>query len=301
MRKRSSLAVLAVLLLVSCKRQGAFPSDQVLLKSVAAGSQLQSAEFDADVIFEITGGVKNWKGSVQLKGVVANGGKQSDLHATIDATSTGTEVQKLHAQAQLISDNLERYLNVSALTADPVHPLFAQLQPMFGMWWHIPAPPSSVPEHETLSPDPVLLRSQASVVRVTEDHGLERVRGRDAYHYTVVIDDEKLKLFLESLPKESAEDKSSSAKLIEQIAKYDVTGEIWIDAEDFLLQRVQWVIKNRGMETLRITINSDFENQNEARPVQPPEKFQELQAGSLLQMMPGATPSIPDSSLPVTP
>ncbi len=282
--------LMGILLLQSCKRQGSLQSDDVLRKAVTAGSQLQSADFDAKIDFTLTNAVMPWKGSLHLTGAVANGGRQSDVTAHAVVSASGKSPQNIQGDARLISDADQQYFTVTTLNAQPELPLVTQLQKAAGTWWHTASPQSSP---EEISPDPVMLKAQASVVKVTQDHGLERVRGHDAYHYSVVLDPQKLVEFMKTLP-----DQSQSGKLLEQFGKYDVAGELWINAESFALERGQWVISAKDQSGMQMHISADFEHQNDAQKISPPKEFQEFSGQDMFNFMPMTLPNTSASSHP---
>lgn len=278
----SAIALAGLLLLSGCKRAGALPSDEVLRRAVAAGAQVSSAQFNATTEFFVRSAAGEWKGNAKLTGTVSNGGKQSDVKVTLGVTLASANPQTINGEARIISDALERYFTILSLSADPQIPIVTQMQEAVGTWWHT-STDSPATQHQNLAPDPVMLKAQASVVKVLEDYGLKRVRGKDAYHFRVAIDPEKLKMFSESLPEADATD---AEELRAKFSQYDVTGSLWIEEDSFHLLRAEWSVKSVSNDALRLNIVSDFDYQNAAMKVLPPENFQELHGKSFMDFLP---------------
>lgn len=303
MRRSSgvSLVLVAVVLAGCAGKRTVLPPAEVLRRAAVRSRSLESARYTLAARGDIAAPGALWKPVLAMEGVLRDGG------AIVQGTVTVTgSVQRLaeavayRGQAEFFAtspaDLYVRLLSVS-VTPPEALPSTAMLQTIQGAWWKLP--PSDAPSatrRPALSPDPRLLRLQADVVSVTEDLGLETIHDRDAYHYRVDIDPDKLRQFLRAVGSESGE-RSSSAALAELLSRYVASGELWIDADSFYLHRIQWTVVDHGDRDNRAarsraadfalvgtgTLIIELRDHDRAPATQPPADFRVLGSGLLLR------------------
>ena len=285
-----------ILLLSACRRAGELLPADVLRRATAAGNQLQSAEYDAHVQFSAATSSVQGQGVVDLRGTIAHGGQEMAFSINgkgsflRDGVDTG-----LTLIADVVSETQDLYLRVHTLTLDPPAALPSSLQTMIDTWWRIPQDAGS-PIPVAVTPDPEFLRAQAAVVTVTEDHGLERLGDRDVYHYSVAIDPDRLVALGKTIAEQHGRPFDSTVVRAE-VTQYDARGELWIDAETFVLHRLSWVIVSRNdPSSLQITFGVDLRNHNAAAAITVPPTSEILRRDSLLQLLPFPLPASSASS-----
>ena len=185
----------------------------------------------------------------------------------------------------------ELFLKLNALNIEPPHPLLQtqMLTNLTGRWWKMqeeePLSPAS-----SVTPDPSLLRAQAEIVHVSKSHGLKTLNGRTVYHYDVTVDKEKLAAFLAKLSEGSEEPVDADA-VLRWISDYDPTGELWIDAENFMVHRLLWHVSRKEPEPLSGSVQVDFFDHNAAPQISPPAEFELFSPMLMLQGGTGLPPA----------
>ncbi len=225
--------MLCTLVLTSCIKQGNLPAEEVLMRSSIANTGLVSARFSIHTQLSSDTGLN---GSIDADGLMQQGGRQLRMNVTTSGNTSDGMAWSGIGEIIVLSEN-EVYMNIQQANAVPPHPLL--LSPAFsqltGKWLQLP-PQDTSTTTDVLTPDPYLLRLQSDVIRVVRDRGIVNLNGRDAYRYDVEVDPERLAAFLQ----ESSVDASAAESLLQGLAGVKAEGEIWIDAENFLLTRANW-------------------------------------------------------------
>lgn len=287
MRRLGALSAVAVLLLCGCRRAGGLPPDDVLRRSTAASSQLQSVQYDVTIDLDMNNPLMALSGNAKMSGTLAGGGQDAAFSAVVNGTMTrtGGVAMTLQTTADVVSEAQNSYVRVHTLAVQPEPTLFRGSQAMLERWWKIPREPGQFPS-QPLTPDPQFLRAQAAVVTVTEDHGLERLNGGDAYHYTVAIDPDRLVQLMQSTAQQGGKP-FDAASARAQILQYDATGDLWIDADSFLVQRLAWSVTAKTPQgktpTMRLRFDASLKNHNSAPAVVIPADSQLFQNETFLQ------------------
>lgn len=242
-------ALFSVVFVVSCTRAGDLPPSQVLHKAAETSQTLESAAFTVHAVFsgetDIIDG--NWDGNAHATGTLTDGGKQLQFALNVDAEKR--DAQNAVSTIVLSSDMIvaaenEVYLRLNTFSIEPASLILPPelLGQLMNQWWRIPsASGSSLENPADITPDPSLLRMQASVVTVTKDHGLTDIQGRDAYQYDVTIDPAKLKEYLQEVARVSGKDATAD---IDALAGLQTNGTLWIDADTFHIHRITWNISS---------------------------------------------------------
>lgn len=245
------------------------PASDVLSRAVSASSQLTSAAFQGTVHVVKE---KAWNADASLEGHVSNGGQQSDIHVSA-AMQMLTSSQNAHVQmaGRAIVDGPVRYVQLQSIESTPAMEPFSQLSPVQGIWWKISAPIGAT--DSLMSPDPSLLRAQAAIIRVVRDEGFVHIRGHRTYHYGVDIDRKKLEDFLSLQSANARHDVDSILRTFDQ---YIVNGEVWIDAETFVLRRVLWDVRKKDDQLMQIVFDISVTDHNASISIVPPSTYTEL-------------------------
>lgn len=265
-----SLGTLSLLVLAGCAaRSERLPPEEVLRRATRTAQELSSVVFDAEGTFR----GQNLRGSLRSTGRLSEGGEQ--MAFTMDIQGDGLLLGEQGAAIQgkfevVVMGGGEVYLRIDSLNIDPAYLVPAGLSEMFGeRWWLLPEGVVQTESQSTITPDPLLLKAQAEIIEVTEDLGWDEISERKAYHYRVGIDRERLLFFLHTL----AEAKGKSTDTLSTAAPFDVldfSGELWIDAERFTIQRLSWDITQRGGGGTLGTVRMRFGDHGAAPPIVPP-------------------------------
>ncbi len=241
MKRSGFITVLCALALSSCVTPGDLPAEEVLMRSSVANRGLVSARFSIHTQWTNDEGLD---GSIDAGGLMQQGGRQLRMNVTTSGKTTDGTAWSGIGEMIVLSEN-EVYMNIQQANAVPPHPLL--LSPAFsqlmGKWLRLPSQGEITPA-ETLTPDPRFLRMQSDIIRVVRDRGIVNLNGRDAYRYDVEVDPERLAAFLQ----EASGDASTAESLLRQLSGVTANGEIWIDAENFLLTRANWNVSLSHMQ-----------------------------------------------------
>ncbi|MDD5041302.1 MAG: hypothetical protein PHX87_03455 [Candidatus Peribacteraceae bacterium] len=226
-------------------------TEEVMVLAAQKSRALQSARLTGDGRFRLEGGALPASGTVTVNGVLQDAGDSVQMSVTVDALATpgGNKSQTFRLQGtvdMIVAGKQELYFRIQSLSTEPDDSLF---QPelvalLSGRWWALPSPASGqegAAPGGSMTPSPSVLRAQAQVVKVTADRGTETLDGAAVYHYDVAIDPDRLIAYLEEVAAARKEtlDRSSLASTI---AGVQATGEMWIDAQTYVLKKVTWQI-----------------------------------------------------------
>lgn len=286
MRKRFTLPFLCILV-AACTQQGsdtpALPPEEVLERAAQATQKLENAQYLITADYDVDSG-NTWQaeGVLRLDGILQNAGQQvrfqTDITAQVEDIEQGS--YSLDGTVELVvMQEDEVYMNIHSLTSQPNSSLFSpgMIGMIAGKWWFLPSQ-DRAPETASVTPDPRLLKAQAQVVKVVQDNGVTFFSGSDSYHYDVELDKQKLLQYLASAAKEQGET-WNQAEAEEMLAQVEATGELWIDAETFFVEKLVWDISAlpfgaKGAADVALTVT--FRNHNAAPNIEPPTEAQRL-------------------------
>ncbi len=275
---RLSLCVCCALVACSSPttEQSTVAPEEVLERSTRAVQELESAQYVVQADFDLKTDALSALGTARMDGMLSDGGEQ--LRFQLDLTSevasaAGDSSLSGTVEVVVISEN-EVYLNLHSLSSQPSSEFFRpeMIAALAGKWWLL-SEDNSPPITKSVTPDPRLLQAQAQVVSVARDRGIVQINGRDSHHYDVALDTEKLAAYLEAIALEKGQefDKTKTTKSLEEIQG---SGQLWIDAETYFVQKINWVVQsvpldNGGTASLSFTVT--FRNHNDAPAILPPQ------------------------------
>lgn len=291
MRVRST--IFAALLIAACAptQSSTVPSlqpEEVLSRAAKATHTLKSAQYVADGDFESVSGTQTTSGTFRMDGMLQEAGSQLrfqlDVDATIDDIEQPSSVSGT-VEVVMISP-AEVYMNVHSLTSQPSSAIFSPsvIGNIAGKWWSLPEG-DTPPVVGTVSPDPRLLDAQAQVVEVTKDRGVEEMHGIPSYHYDVALNKQKLITYLSAVAHEKGVE-FSAEETSKQLDAVEASGQLWIDAENFYIQKIMWVIQSLPTQTgtASVSIEITLRNHNKAPQILPPEEFSEFTPAVFLDL-----------------
>ncbi len=233
-------AICSVLLLAACSRGGAEDPATVLERAASKAQQLRSAAFDATFSYATDGFVS----SGSAEGELADGGKRMAFSFNADVTmrAEGADQTVSAAGDVVVAGENEAYVKLSALEGSVLFLPGIGLVPesSLGTWYAVGGSGSGSLD-AGVSPDPSFIAAQAKTLVVTDDRSYETVDGHDCYAYDVTVDPQKAVEFL-------AETASRQGKPFDRVAaetfvsSYDARGTLLIDAETFVIRRIDWII-----------------------------------------------------------
>ncbi len=266
--RRSLLLGAGCLLLAACARPSTLPPDEVLRRSATASQTLHSSTFQGEGTLALAAEGASQSYAFTLTGTLQNAGRQTDLTLNVDGRiGAADQAYQLSGRLQVMSlSRSEVYLRLDDVQSEPAYPLLSQdlLRDFQGQWWLL-TDSGAVADPADVTPDVSLLHLQSQVVRVTEDRGIERRDGREAYVYDVAVDQAQLAAFLERLAPGTAGESG-------WLRDFDATGTLEIDAETFYVRRVNWQLlsKTGSAQSFRLEFSLAFQNQNAAPPIRAP-------------------------------
>ncbi|TSC79528.1 MAG: hypothetical protein G01um101425_459 [Candidatus Peregrinibacteria bacterium Gr01-1014_25] len=250
------------------------PPEEVLQRATDAIPSLVSAAFSLDA--EVGGVLPGATVSIRAKGRLQDGGQRLSLDGALRVKG-GDMPLGLEGDIVVVGER-DVFVRLRSMDEGPLRDAFAGLAPggLTGVWWRVPSTQNedaAAPE----SPDPTLLRLQASVLRVTEDHGTATIDGAPTYHYAVDVDVDKLRTYLSEVARSRGEAFDAEA-YEKQWASTHIAGEVWIDAETFYLRKIAWTATPRESKAsgLSGTLTATFSEHNAADPILVPEDARDL-------------------------
>lgn len=263
--------VLLAIILASCARvQGVAPAE-VLRRAARASQELSSAH--VSVIADLSSTTSAMH--IEADGRMQDAGRQMAFMFSVENTSRAqADAYQWQATGEVIvAAEEEVYLRLLSLGSNPPHPLIGggHLAPLLKQWWHIPQ--EGQRQRAPITPDPRFLRLQTEIVHVEHDRGITDLRGDEAYHYDVRLDERKLLAFLEEVARERGEtfDEEEWGKTLNDS---DIRGELWIDVERYVLHQASWTVtpreESRSIDSQTFTLLAVIRDHDAADPVVPP-------------------------------
>ena len=130
-------------------------------------------------------------------------------------------------------------------------------------WISLPLEDSPSPMQSASRIDQRWIALQTSALQVTKDLGLAEVDGRDAYHYAVALDVDALQAMFAGQDSQELRD----------TLRDRLNGEVWIDADTFLLQRAVWRLSDLQMPEGSLSMDLDvavFDHNRAQAQIAPP-------------------------------
>jgi hypothetical protein len=300
--RRLLVTVCSSFLLASCGSSGVanLPADEVLERAAKESRNLESAQYQGDATLTVDGsGDSSFK--MFLDGLMHQGGKQIQLNIKLAGSTAATDetaVTNVEADVDVIvPSEQEVYVRLGRLVMAPENEMFSaeMMEAFLNKWFKMPISEEQRTS-STLTPDPALLRAQSEVVKVTRERGVEAFGDRQAYHYDVEIDNEKLLTFLRRAAEEQKEE-FKEADVRESLKNLQAEGELWIDAESFFIHKLVWHVTwkdETNAKDYKLDVTLTFLNHNAAPPITPPANAEELSPNLFL-------PGMTDMEMPVLP
>ncbi|OIO53627.1 hypothetical protein AUJ46_04520 [Candidatus Peregrinibacteria bacterium CG1_02_54_53] len=246
--------------------------EKVMNLAAQKSRSLQSARLTGEGHFRITNGAIPASGTVELSGVLQDAGESLQISISIDSLLSPAENRsqtfRLRGKGEMVVlGKKDLYFNIQSLATEPDDSLF---QPelvalLAGQWWSVPSasPDEGTVPGGTMTPTPNLLRAQSQVVRVVRDRGTTSMDGATVFHYDVAIDQDKLLAYLEQVAA-ARNETLDREQLAGSLMSLQATGEMWIDAETYVLRQATWTIEDLRMQQSAVDISfsihlSDFD------------------------------------------
>lgn len=259
------------------------PAEEVLRLSTQANRAVQSAAMDASFSLNIPSAAGVSAIEAEIAGIMQNGGTQ--LQFDLDAEGTSAAGTRWNTRASfVVAGEGEVYAKIDELAADPPLALLPPetLAGLRGRWWLLPSASAGLPAGD-VTPDPRMLRMQTEVIDVTRDRGIVTLDGRRVHHYETALNNGKLAAFMEE---SSGTGSTFDASALEGLT---VTGELWIDAETYVLRRARWDARGPNGERV-MELEATISDHNDGFTVSPPADAEPLPTDSFLPALPVPTP-----------
>ena len=256
--RRSYCLLLPLFLLCACTHRGDLPPDEVIERSIRANKELTSVDFtlSADLSLATPAYFQSKSFHVETEGVLQGGGRILSFTTRAQGQDAAKN-ETMSIIADVIRDNEKTFLRFSKYfpTTATTMDVGDVSVPLLGTWWQV-GEESEGKMVPVVTPDPSVLRLQAHIIDVVEDHGLVTMDGRETYFYDVQINKEKLHQFLRTQT-------SSGSELLG--LDFLSSGKVWIDAENFLIHRLQWNVSFDPLK--KTTLVMDFRLSEHDTPV----------------------------------
>lgn len=283
--RRISIALLCCLCLSACAKKSDLPPEEVLRRSAQNIDKLQAAHFTAHANVATPDGTQF---TLDADGVLSSGGKQFQFTIALNGSYNAKGVSHtVDAQADVaVAGQRDVFFRLRSLSIAPSQDAISQqtIDSILNQWWKLPVDESA--STSDISPDPQLLRLQASVMRVLEDKGIESVSGSDAYHYRVSLDAEKFLAFLQASAAKRGES-YDSATATAAVQLFSGVGDLWIDRETMFMRKIDWQFGSKEQQRpVSIRISASLSDYNHVQLPPFPQDAKPWELGALL------TPSV---------
>ncbi|MFA6039092.1 MAG: hypothetical protein WC698_02415 [Candidatus Peribacteraceae bacterium] len=227
----------ALLLLTACA-PSALPPQEVMRRATAASQTLESASFQAE------GYVQGWDAERRRwdftlsHGVLKDGGKQVQFTLMLKQEDVAREETVVDMAMLYPCDLYLKPIRVAS-GASLLGISHGQLDSMKGEWWRMSCKGSTAVMPTT--PDPASVTRQSDVLMVKKEWEREEIHGRDAYHYGIGLDADKLTAYIASF---SSGLGGGEEQVLSLLGEEKIGGELWVDAESFYLHRLVWNLQD---------------------------------------------------------
>lgn len=256
--------------------------EEVLSNAAQVSMDLETVRYDfsGDVNLTDANDVAT-NGTVNVEGFLRDSGEQLQFTLDFNATTKYPEGDSvLSATVDVIvagSDDL--YVRLERYELEGANPFFnTELLGKFaGTWWKVPSRDNQV-SAVSLTPNPRILHAQSQVISVVKDKGLATLQGRPMYHYDISLDQDKMVSYLRQIADEGNGEFDETA-VRASLADLQATGEIWIDAESFVVQRLHWDLLQKVTSTsqqFHTSFTVNFSDHNNAPAIVPPTDAKEF-------------------------
>lgn len=247
----------SLIIVSACSQSGSLPAAEVLHRSVIAADGLMSAQMSLEAAWRDPSSTVP-EVRVAMDGLLRDGGR-------LIASTVELETGERSLEGDVVVEwGRDLYLRLTTPADGGADSL-----PIPPARWYVLELSSNVPVADaTLTPDPHFLQAQSATVRVTRDRGRELIHGRDAYHYDVTLDREKLRSLLREFSSTP-----TAVVLEDPLSTWDdayIAGELWIDSETFLIHRIHWRIAESGEESAMLEFSLDVSAHNEPVSIEVP-------------------------------
>jgi hypothetical protein len=288
MRRFFALSTTAIIL-VACAAPSSIPSQEVLRRSTAANQELLSARFTVEASFTLPPFITQnaLEGTLNAQGDMQDGGRQINMSLTSKGESQNPEKSSWDIATDIIViDENETYTKIDRLDITPVPAILSgsSIFSMIGTWWALPSSTGAVKQSGDITPDPQMLRMQTEAIDVVTDHGITSTDGFGVHHLDVTFNKEKLASFLRN----SGE--PSSDIVLQQLAGANAVGELWIDAETYVLRRAEWTITGDATFPVALELSVNIRDHNQEIVISPPSSARLWPIETLSPLL---TPSLP--------
>lgn len=254
-----------------------FAPEEVLRRAVIASQRLSSARYSLAVALKTDGkGSPQFAGDLQVSGILRDHGHAVSGSGTLALSRIGPRGRRSLALSGEYSKISDSELFLRFVSVSPFNSLPGNIPT--DLWLHLNMGKSEGIEQST-TPDAMQLLLQARALKVVSDPGVQDTEFGRAYHYNVTLDTSVLR--------------GADPNSMQPLAGISGTGELWIDADTFVLRKALWSVRvpqNSGVIVLDIeALFSDHNNVSQqfsvpasAIDVNPEHVFAIFSSGSLL-------------------
>lgn len=247
------VGLVATVLCASCTQPEPLPlpPSEVLQRSAVASNTLDSFGFTFDVdltlfrkqIPTMTGSIRG-SGVVRKERSVATG----ELSVLLSTNASGSlAVSSRIDGAFAIVPQQRPMVRIDGVSTESGGVLL--MRDVGKRWISLPLDddPAPQPSLSAQRVDQQWIGLQASALEVRQDFGIENVGGIRMYHYSVALKQEVIDSLVDS--KENG---------LKSLLRNKLTGDIWIDANSFVLRRASWKLHDLSVDRGALSVHADI-------------------------------------------
>lgn len=307
MLKVGALVLATLTILVGCGPKNDKAAQEAVQKAMVNSSKVKSESYDLTLKGKVTAAkdstaqFKELDGSMGFSGVVDMRKKEDPKFTLkIDAKGTVDGGKEQAVGGEMILVNKSLYFSINKLAVDGIPDLYkAAVDQFMNKWWSVVLPPesfdkltASAGDEKDMTPEQKQIKElmeKTQFFKNVKDKGADKVGSVDAQKYSVELDKEAFKTYLNEVSKITGQATKSEdmAQIDKLMALVEFKGNVWVSKDDQMLRKVEGtVVIAAGTETNNLAMNFQtsytVDNLNKDVKVDAPAKSEKFDLSKML-------------------
>lgn len=307
MLKVGALVLATLTILVGCGPKNDKAAQEAVQKAMVNSSKVKSESYDLTLKGKVTAAkdstaqFKELDGSMGFSGVVDMRKKEDPKFTLkIDAKGTVDGGKEQAVGGEMILVNKSLYFSINKLAVDGIPDLYkAAVDQFMNKWWSVVLPPesfdkltASAGDEKDMTPEQKQIKElmeKTQFFKNVKDKGADKVGSVDAQKYSVELDKEAFKTYLNEVSKITGQATKSEdmAQIDKLMALVEFKGNVWVSKDDQMLRKLEGtVVIAAGTETNNLAMNFQtsytVDNLNKDVKVDAPAKSEKFDLSKML-------------------
>lgn len=307
MLKVGALVLATLTILVGCGPKNDKAAQEAVQKAMVNSSKVKSESYDLTLKGKVTAAkdstaqFKELDGSMGFSGVVDMRKKEDPKFTLkIDAKGTVDGGKEQAVGGEMILVNKSLYFSINKVAVDGIPDLYkAAVDQFMNKWWSVVLPPesfdkltASAGDEKDMTPEQKQIKElmeKTQFFKNVKDKGADKVGSVDAQKYSVELDKEAFKTYLNEVSKITGQATKSEdmAQIDKLMALVEFKGNVWVSKDDQMLRKLEGtVVIAAGTETNNLAMNFQtsytVDNLNKDVKVDAPAKSEKFDLSKML-------------------